>query len=81
MTISKADADALIQSFDSIAGYIADAIDLTPQTGLNTCERLDKLYATLLSMASSSQGVEPYTWAHVVTRLQEAIAKRHVHGR
>lgn len=79
MTISKTDADAFIKAFDSISPLIADALDLTPTTGLKSAESLDKLYVSLLSASNSSGAIEPYTFAQIVTSLQVAISQRHIH--
>ena len=80
MTISTTDADAFIKASEGIINLIANAIDLDAETGLRTCESLDKLCTTMLAMASSSSSIEPYIWGNLVTILQLAISRRHVTG-
>ena len=81
MSITKAEADRLIKSFDSVSGYIANALDFNNAQAKTSCNDLDKLYETLLSMVNVSGSMDSYLWGNIVNSLQMAIAQRHLHGK
>jgi hypothetical protein len=81
MSITKAEADRLIESFKNVSGYIASAFDFNNPQAKTTCDNLDKLYETMLSMVNVGGSTDAYLWGNVVTELQRAIARRHLHGK
>lgn len=80
MTMTIRDAAALTDSFTATATLLADCFTFVDAEDATRClDRIDKVALTLDAMARSSGGVEPYTFALLVGKLQTAIAARHIH--
>lgn len=79
--ITSTEAARLGKSFEGVAAQIADALDFDYAKAEASCNRLDALYQTMLSVAKVSGSADSHLWGLVVTELQLAIARRHLHGK